>query len=221
MNMEVELTGVNRKQMYICFVLYVLLGVVLLLSLYPLQADIYLPFYVPSVLGVFLAVLVVSAVSTLNRHVRLKGEQLSSDLTGFYKFFVPLSFLILFLTGIVLLLTGWNRPEDVGILVSAMFVLLVMFTAMRGMMTFRVLYADGKFIYLSNFFKSECFRVRDIRKFWRKSGVIYDLKIENEGKKLSCEIMLQVSEKLKFDMKSTNIERFIRSNNLHRLKEEE
>lgn len=219
--MEVELTGVNRKQMYICFGLYVLLGVVLLLSLYPLQADIYIPFYVPSVLGVFLAVLVVFAVSILNRHVRLKGEQLSSDLTGFYKFFVPLSFLILFLTGIVLLLTGWNRPEDVGILVSAMFVLLVMFTAMRRMMTFRVLYADGKFIYLSNFFKSECFRVRDIRKFWRKSGVIYDLKIENGGKKLSCEIMLQVSEKLKFDMKSTNIERFIRRNNLHRLKEEE
>lgn len=221
MNMEVELTGVNRKQMYICFVLYVLLGVVLLLSLYPLQADIYIPFYVPSVLGVFLAVLVMFAVSTLNRHVRLKGEQLSSDLTGFYKFFVPLSFLILFLTGIVLLLTGWNRPEDVGILVSAMFVLIVMFIIFRRMMALRVLYADGKLIYLSNFFKSECFRVRDIRKFWRNSEALYDLVIEKEGVRKKYFIILQVSEKLKFDMKSTNIERFIRSNNLHRLKEEE
>lgn len=101
MNMEVELTGVNRKQMYICFVLYVLLGVVLLLSLYPLQVDIYIPFYVPSVLGVFLA----------------------------------------------------------------------------------------------------------------------DLVIEKEGVRKKYFIILQVSEKLKFDMKSTNIERFIRSNNLHRLKE--
>lgn len=99
--MEVELTGVNRKQMYICFVLYVLLGVVLLLSLYPLQADIYISFYVPSVLGVFPA----------------------------------------------------------------------------------------------------------------------DLVIEKEGVLKKYFIILQVSEKLKFDMKSTNIERFIRRNNLHRLKE--
>lgn len=217
--MEVELTGVNRNQIYICFCLYVFIGIGLLLSLYPLQSDIYIPFYIPYILGIILVGLVLFTSISLNRHVRLRGEQLSSDLTCFYKFFIPLSFLILVLTGFVLLLTGWNRPKDMGILISGMFALVVLFAFFHGIMTLRVLYADGQFIYLSNFFKIERIRIRDIKKFWRKTSVAYDLIIEREGKQLKYEILLPVSEKLKFDMKSTNIERFIRRNNLNRVKE--
>lgn len=158
--MEVALTGVNRNQIYICFCLYVFIGIGLLLSLYPLQSDIYIPFYIPYVLGIILVGLVLFTSISLNHHVRLKGEQLSSDLTCFYKFFIPLSFLILVLTGFVLLLTGWNRPKDIGILISGMFALVVLFAFFRRIVTSQVLYADGKFIYLSDFFKVECLRIR-------------------------------------------------------------
>lgn len=217
--MEVELTGVNRNQIYICFCLYVFIGIGLLLSLYPLQSDIYIPFYIPYVLGIILVGLVLFTSISLNRHVRLRGEQLSSDLTCIYKFFIPLSFLILVLTGFVLLLTGWNRLKDIGILISGMFALVVLFAFFRRIVTSQVLYADGKFIYLSDFFKVERLRIRDIKKFWRISEALYDLVIEEDGKQKKYYIILSVSEKLKFDMKSTNIERFIRRNNLNRVKE--
>lgn len=208
--MKKERTRINRPQIYFCFCLYVVTAGCFLLSLYPLQANIYIPFFVPYILGAFLVVLVLSTIIYLDSNVKMKGKRFSSGRTAFYTFFIPLSFLAFICADILILLLAWNRPKDFASLIIGMGAVVVLFFFIYKYKNLKVVSVEGRYIFLSDFFKIECFEVSDIVKVWRPGNYLYEITIKKDNRLKRYRMLLPISDHLN----GSGIQRIIRKFNL-------
>lgn len=96
----------------VSFWLFGISGVVLIFSLLPLNLAFRFPSFVPYLTGAVMCLCVWYGVWALNKRAfQYDSKLLSSRLTPFYRFFIPLILLVVFVAVTLLLVLEWNVPQ--------------------------------------------------------------------------------------------------------------
>lgn len=174
----------------VSFWLFGISGVILIFSLLPLNVAFRFPVFVPYVAGVLIGACVWYGVWALNKRAyQYDSKLLSSRLTPFFRFFIPLILLVVFVATTLILVLKWNIPTYfLPLLIIDGIVLLLAYPAYR-LCRLNVVYVVSNFIIVSNFFKEETFSVLAIISLKYYLPGIYRLQVD---KYLVCENYLFV-----------------------------
>lgn len=165
-------------------------GVVLIFSLLPLNVAFRFPFYTPYVAGAVVCASVWYGVWALNKRAfQYDSKLLSSRLTPFYRFFIPLILLVVFVAVTLLLVLEWNVPRFFWPLLIIDAVTVLIAYPVYRLSRLNVVYSVSNFIIVSNFYKEETFSVLAIISMKKYLPGIYRLQVD---KYLVCENYLFV-----------------------------
>ena len=204
----------NIWKVIVSFWLFGISGVVFLFSLIPLKIDFHFPHYIPYIAGGLMCLCVWYGVWALNKRTfQYDSKLLSSRLTPFCRFFIPLILLAVFVSATFLLLLGWYTPPYfLPLLISDVVVVLLAYPVYR-LCRLNVVYSVSNFVIVSNFFKEETFSVLAIISLKNYLPGVYRLQVD---KYLVCENYLfipSISERLARLCRMihiTELEKFIR-----------
>lgn len=165
-------------------------GIVFLFSLLPLNITFHIPSFIPYITGGIMCVCVWYGVWALNKRAfQYDSKLLSSRLTPFYRFFVPLILLVVFVVVTLLLILEWNLPSYFLPLLIVDTVIVLLAYPVYRLCRLNVVYVVSNFIIVSNFFKEETFSVLAIISLKNYLPGIYRLQVD---KYLVCEDYLFV-----------------------------
>lgn len=198
----------------VSFWLFGISGVVLIFSLLPLSIDFRFPFFVSYLAGAIMCLCVGYGVWALNKRAfQYDSKLLSSRLTPFCRFFVPLILLVAFFAATLLLLLGWYTPQYFLPLLIVDVVAVALAYPVYRLYRLSVVYSVSNFIIVSDFFKEETFSVLAIISLRSYFPGIFRLQVD---KYLVCENYLfipSISQKLARFCRMihiTELEKFIR-----------
>ena len=198
----------------VSFWLFGISGVVLIFSLLPLNLAFRFPSFVPYLTGAVMCLCVWYGVWALNKRAfQYDSKLLSSRLTPFYRFFIPLILLVVFVAVTLLLVLEWNVPQHFFPLVIVDAIVVVLAYPTYRLCRLNVVYSVSNFVIVSNFFKEETFSVLAIISLRNYLPGIYRLQVD---KYLVCENYLfipSISEQLARLCRVINItevEKFVR-----------
>lgn len=198
----------------VSFWLFGISGVVLIFSLLPLNLAFRFSSFVPYLTGAVMCLCVWYGVWALNKRAfQYDSKLLSSRLTPFYRFFIPLILLVVFVAVTLLLVLEWNVPQHFFPLVIVDAIVVVLAYPVYRFCRLNVVYSVSNFVIVSNFFKEETFSVLAIISLRNYLPGIYRLQVD---KYLVCENYLfipSISEQLARLCRVihiTEVEKFVR-----------
>lgn len=175
---------INRKiwsWLLFCF-MFIGCGVLLLFSLLPLRFNFCLFTYDSWVWSIILIVMQIYGIVVLNKSVKKEhGKLMSSNITAFYKFFIPLIFLICLIANNLLLVLKWFRPEDLPVFIFFDIVMIIFSSIFLPCLRLKALYIVDQNIVISNFLKEETYCFSNVIDFDRYTRFFFRLTINKNG----------------------------------------